>query len=98
MRGEHGGQRHDSSLARYALTLTLSRREREMLRLLLDELNLEGDLDLVTHQHTTQLERCVPVEPEVLAAQLGGRPRTAAHATPRVLRGRRERVDVEHDR
>src|SRR5262249_46774270 len=42
-----------------------------LVRRLLDELQLQGDVDLVADQNSSGLHRLIPGQPEVLAVQLG---------------------------
>src|SRR5687768_8890100 len=50
-----------------------------------DQLELDGDLDLVAHEHPAGFERLVPVQPEILAVDLRARAEADALASPGVL-------------
>jgi hypothetical protein len=60
---------------------------RDLLRRLLDRLDLQRQLDLVAHQHAAGLQRLVPLQAELAPVDAGRCAEARALAAPGVLAG-----------
>src|SRR5579862_820254 len=61
----------------------------------LDELDVEGDGDIFADEDAAGLKRCVPVEAEILAVDLGGGGETDAGVAPGVLGRLARALDIK---